>query len=129
MAFVNERDARHQRAVELLGEIRAGAYGAPLTSDYVFDEAVTLSWVRTRRSEVVLRVGHLVLPPRPAARFMDLLFVFPEGFKAAWSLLQEHGGEGLSFTDWTTVEMARGRNIDLVASFDGGLDGWVNRIE
>ncbi len=47
VAFVNEKDRNHSRAVELVDDLRRGTYGIPYTSDYVFDEAVTVALART----------------------------------------------------------------------------------
>lgn len=111
-----------------MDEVRRGGYGFPYTSDYVFDEAATLAWTRTRRLDAVLRLGRLVLPDEPEDRWLDLASVSASDFRGAWRLMREHGEAGLSFTDWTIVEMVRTRHIDHVASFDAGLDGWVSRI-
>lgn len=128
VAHSNERDSRHARAFALVDEIRRGSHGVPYTSDYIFDEATTLAWFRTRGMEAVLRVGLLVLPDEPKDRWLDLVSVSASDFKGAWRLMRDHGEEGLSFTDWTIVQLARTRDIDYVASFDTGLDGWISRI-
>ncbi len=129
VAYCNERDQRHARAVQLMDTIRVGEHGVPFTSDYVFDEAVTLAMVRTGREDVVRRVGDLLLSPSPEERFIDLLPTSEDIFRAAWGAMREHVGAGLSFTDWVTVHHVRRRDLDLVASFDGRLDAWVTRIE
>lgn len=128
VAYCNQRDQRHERAAEILGEIRTGKYGVPFTSDYVFDEAVTLALARTGRREIVLQVGDLILPTSPEERFVELIHTSEEDFVEAWDAMRGHVEAGLSFTDWVTVKLVRRRGIDLVVSFDKRLDGWVQRI-
>lgn len=129
VAYSNQRDQRHDRASALLDEIRTGEYGVPFTSDYIFDEAVTLALMRTGRDDVVLGVGDLILPSSREERFLELIHTSEEEFVEAWSAMRRHVSAGLSFTDWVTVQHVRRREIDRVASFDRRLDAWVPRIE
>lgn len=129
VAFSNQRDQRHERASELLEEIRTGRYGVPFTSDYVFDEAVTLALMRTGRGELAVGVGELILPASREERFLELIHTSREDFVEAWSAMRGHVNAGLSFTDWVTVQHVRRQEIDRVASFDRRLDAWVPRIE
>ncbi|MFQ5908554.1 MAG: type II toxin-antitoxin system VapC family toxin [Thermoplasmata archaeon] len=129
VAYSNQRDQRHDRASALLDEIRTGEYGVPFTSDYIFDEAVTLALMRTGRDDVVLGVGDLILPSSREERFLELIHTSEEDFVEAWSAMRRHVSAGLSFTDWVTVQHVRRREIDRVASFDRRLDAWVPRIE
>jgi predicted nucleic acid-binding protein len=129
VAYCNQRDQRHARASELLDEVRTGEHGVPFTSDYVFDEAVTLAMARTGLGEVILKVGDLILPREPEERFMELLHTTEEVFRHAWETMRDHADAGLSFTDWVTVQLVRRRGIDVVASFDRRLDAWVRRIQ
>jgi len=128
VAFYNERDARHQRAVELVAELKEGTHGDVFTSDYVFDESISLAQARTGRVDVVLAVGGSVFPDSPEDRWVLLLHVSVDEFFRSWESLKRHADARLSFTDWTIVEMVRGRGIDEVVSFDSGLDAWVTRI-
>ena len=129
VAYSNRRDQRHEGAATLLEGIRTGQYGIPFTSDYVFDEAVTLALMRTGRGDVALGVGDLILPASPEERFLELIHTSEEDFREAWSEMRRHVSAGLSFTDWVTVLHVRRREIDRVASFDRRLDAWVPRIE
>jgi len=124
----NLSDEKHARAMELLEEFRTGKHGAVLTSEFVFDEAVSLALHRTRREDVARRVGELVLPDSREELWIDLIRLTEQEFRGAWELFRRHGKAGLSFTDWTIVEMVRSRGIEQVASFDSGLDAWVTRL-
>ena len=41
VAFANEADEFHKRAVEIVREIDSGKYGTPVLTDYIFDETIT----------------------------------------------------------------------------------------
>jgi len=48
VAFYNEADENHSKAKKIITDIAEGKYGKALTSDYVFDEAVTVILARTK---------------------------------------------------------------------------------
>ena len=127
VAAHNVRDANHARALEILGEVRAGTHGTAYSSDFVLDEAVTLALVRTRSRETALDVGRFFLPDRPEEAFVVLIHVDEATVRRAWDSFRRRE-TSLSFTDWTIVETAKALRIDRVASFDADLDPWVVRI-
>jgi uncharacterized protein len=91
LADAQERDHEPVRAA------LAGYQGRLVTSDYVFDETVTLvrrrrGWERARRLGAELRAG------RAAA----LVHVTPADLDAAWSLFERRPDQRLSFTDCTS---------------------------
>lgn len=127
VAFENRRDAHHATAKEILGGAAAGDLGAVYTSDYVFDEAVTLALARTRRAETATRVGELILGTGPLGRVMGLAYVTPRLFLRAWARFGRLAPRGLSFTDCTSLEIIQSLGISEVASFDEDFDGLVPR--
>lgn len=127
VAAHNVRDVNHDRALEILQEVRDGRHGTAYSSDFVLDEAVTLALVRTRSRRTAIEVGRFFLPPRPEDGFVVLLHVDEGAVRRAWDSFQQRETR-LSFTDWTIVELVRALRIDRVASFDAALDPWVPRI-
>lgn len=125
VAARNKRDVNHRRAVELLKAVLEGEYGQAYTSDYVFDEAVTVALRRTRRMDVAIMTGRLILASHP--RIM-LLNVDYELFNMAWEKFQRLAGRGLSFTDCTTLAIMERYGIEYIMSFDHHFDGLVKRI-
>lgn len=123
----NPRDANHAAASRLLAAIGAGQLGDAVTSDYVFDEAVTLTYARTQRAEIALRVGELILGTGSAGRIMGIAYVSPQVFLRAWARFQRLAERGLSFTDYTSLELVDGLRLDEIASFDHGFDGLAPR--
>jgi len=127
VAFHNTRDANHARARELIGALVEGGFGTAYTSDYVFDEAVTVALVRTGSSENALAVGRMILGA-VTAPFLVILRAGDDAFREAWRLFAQYAGRGLSFTDCTSITFMRTRGIESIVSFDADFDGIVPRI-
>lgn len=127
VAFHNTRDVNHARARELVEALVEGGFGTAYTSDYVFDEAVTVALVRTGSPENALAVGRMILGA-VTAPFLVILRVGDDAFREAWSLFARHAGRGLSFTDCTSIALMRTRGIESMVSFDADFDGIVPRI-
>ncbi len=130
VGFVNKKDRDHSRAVELVDELRKGSYGIPYTSDYVFDEAVTVSLVRTRRVGPGVNAGRLILGSKefgvpPVTR---LVRVDEQIFNEAWRNFCGGKKPRLSFTDYTSLGLARSYAGGMIMSFDDGFDGLLTRI-
>jgi len=126
VAYINKRDSNHDRAVHLLEDIMRGKYGKAYTSDYIFDEAVTFSLLKTKDVRKALDVGRLILGDEELPRFTDILFVDRNIFNKAWEIFLKHGR--LSFTDCTSVALMDEYEIKYIASFDSGFDGVVTRL-
>ena len=127
VAFHNTRDANHTRALELIRSIADGELGTAYTSDDIFDEAVTVALIRTRRPEIALSVGRMILGELTAP-FLAILRVGVEVFKDAWRLFPQYAGRRLSFTDCTSITLMRTSGIESIVSFDADFDGIVPRI-
>ncbi len=127
VAFHNTRDANHTRALELIRTLVEGEFGNAYTSDYIFDEAVTVALVRTGRPENAMAVGRMILG-EITAPFLAILRVGDKAFQEAWRLFSQHADRGLSFTDCTSIALLRTRGIESIVSFDADFDGIVPRI-
>ena len=130
IAFMNRRDMDHERAKELVNSVRRGSFGLPYTSDYVFDEAVTTTFVRTRRIDLGIRVGKMILgsPEDSIPKISQLLSVDEPAFKRSWLRFSSGSHSSLSFTDHTIITHMETLRIDSILSFDTGFDGIVPRI-
>lgn len=127
VAFHNTRDINHTRAVELMKSLAEGEFGAAYTSDYVFDEAVTVALVRTGRPESAIAIGRMILG-ETTEPFLTLLRVGETEFREAWRLFSQHSDRGLSFTDCTTITLTKSRGLDRIISFDSDFNGVKTRI-
>ena len=122
VAAANPQDRNADRAVGILTEVAEGVHGAAFVTDYVVDEALTLAWVRTRRSDIVLHLADWLLARDEARRPGRLLFVGESSFDDAARLHGRHHAR-LSFTDCTSLAVMAEHRIEKIATFERGFDG------
>ena len=122
LAFTDDRDSA--RATALFEEIAEGRHGAGFVTDFVVNEALTLAWVRSRRSRVVSDLAGLLLAPDPADRPGRLLFVGERAFHEAARLHRRHHAT-LSFTDCTHLAVMAERGLTKIATFESGFEGFA----
>lgn len=121
--------ARHEDAVSAFDELLDGAYGQPYTNDYVLDETVTLTRVRTGSFDAADTVARRILGEEPFPHVFDLIHVESDDVRASLETFRRYDDHDLSFTDATIVSLCESRGIDAVLSFDTDFDGLVERIE
>jgi predicted nucleic acid-binding protein len=85
IAYGNTRDRDHEKAVNLAEGIRNDEFGRIYTSDYVVDEALTTTLVRTRRMDKAADLGKIVLgyEEEEILPFARILHVEKEEFQRA----------------------------------------------
>ena len=124
VAARNSRDINHKKAKSLLRKALLGEWGEVFTSSYIFDEAVTLALVRTKRPEIAVDIGNFIL----SSTTIRMLFVDKETFRLAWKIFRNYADRRLSFTDATSIALMRLHKIGYIMSFDRHFDGIVSRI-
>ncbi|MCD6485430.1 MAG: type II toxin-antitoxin system VapC family toxin [Candidatus Odinarchaeota archaeon] len=124
VALRNEDDIHHKRAKELMRKMLLGEFGTIYTSNFVFDEAVTVALVRTKNIELAEDIGRYIL----STNRIKFVFIDETLFNDAWMLFKKLSKKRLSFTDCTNIAVIRSRSISWIASFDAHFDGLVNRI-
>lgn len=126
-ALQNTRAQNHDEAERALTAVNSGRYGRPYTSDYVYDEAVTL--VRSHRGYREAKVvGDRILGEGEFPAAYDLLAVTEDDFESALGVFDTYHDHSLSFTDATTIALMEARRIDALLSFDTDFDGIVERL-
>lgn len=115
IALANPRDKHHKRSVSLAEEIAHQDYGKKITSDYVFDEAVTVAQ-RKASHDQALEIGNLILNSE-----VVLVRIDSHLFDAAWKLFNFQKKD-LSFTDCTNIVMMNSFGIKNIATFDKGFE-------
>ena len=120
--------SRHEIGVAALnGVLRAAEYGRVMTSDYVYDEVVTLTQRRTGSVADGIEVGRRIRGESyPDA--IELLYSSRGLFEDAVDVYERYADQELSFTDAMTVAMVEHHDIDAVLSFDDDFDGVVDRL-
>ena len=71
-ALLSKKDKNHKRAREILKEVAEGLYGRICTSNFVFDESMTLINVRTNgnRKDLLEKMSSLFLGTEPIAEMV-----------------------------------------------------------
>lgn len=120
---------RHEIATQALTRVLGSkAYGHALTSDYIYDETVTLTYRRTGRMSAAIEVGRRIRGEGyPDA--IELLHSSPRLFDDAVTTYQQYTEHGFSFTDAMTVAIVEYHGIDSVLSFDDDFDGVIDRLD
>ncbi len=124
VAARNKNDVNYTRAKELFKSVLKGDFGRIFTSDYIIDEAVTLALVRTRNHQIAVNTGKFILEsPR-----IEKLTVSPDECNESWKTFLKLGKKFLSFTDCTSLVLAKNHGITRVMSFDSHFDGLAERV-
>ena len=130
IAYINKRDENHNPSSRIIGDSMENKYGAVFTSDMVFDETVTFILYKTGDINKAISIRDLILgnEEKDIPRFINLFFVDGELLEKGWDAFVKYADKRLSFTDCSTIELMRNKNIKYLASFDGGFDGIVTRV-
>ena len=120
---------RHAVARDALETVYDGELGLPYVSDFIYDEAVTLTLTRGRSHDAATRLGDRLRGIDPHPSVYELLRVSAAVFADAVEVFERFDDQQLSFTDATTVSLVERHDIDAVLSFDDDFDGIVDRIE
>ncbi len=124
LALYNVDDHYHERSKQLIKNALKGNFGTMFTSDYIIDEAITATFVRTRKHAIAIELGKYIIE---SARMIKLV-VDQETFHASWKKFQTLDDKGLSFTDCTSLALTEKHGIKQIMSFDCGFEGLIQRI-
>lgn len=120
---------RHQEARSALTTVLTDAqYGRTMTSDYVYDETVTLTLKRTGRTQRAISIGKK-LRSTDGSNAVSMIHVTEPLFDAAVNTFERYDDQRLSFTDAVTVAIVDTPRADRVLSFDDNFDGIVPRLD
>jgi len=120
---------RHDAAKTALDAVYEGEFGHPYISDYVFDEAVTLTRTRTGSHTAAARLGDRLRGREQYPHVYELLHVSAAVFTKAITVFDRYDDQALSFTDATTAALIDRHDLDGVLSFDDDFDGVVHRFD
>ena len=120
---------RHGAARAAFDALLDGEFGQPYTSDYVLDETVTLTRMRTGSFDAADTVARRILGEGATPEVFEVLDVSPELRAEALETFRRYEDHDLSFTDAATIAVCEARGIGTVLSFDDDFDGLVDRTE
>ena len=112
VAFANTRDPDHRAVVRALRKFE----GRLVTSNFVFDEVVTLSLARFGHA-IAAKIGNVLLD----ADVADLVRVTADDERTAWRLFLDRADKTYSFTDCTSFTMMRRLGLTTAATLDDGF--------
>ena len=120
---------RHDEAVSALNPVYDGELGQPFVSDYIYDEAVTLTLKRTDSFDAAASMGERIRGVGQFPTIYELVHVTTAVFDETVSIFERYDDQGLSFTDTSSIALVERRGLDSVLSFDDDFDGLVDRID
>lgn len=111
IAYANVRDDKHKKAVEIMEQIMRLDYGIPVTSDYIFNETVTVAMARTNDKQIGIKLGQKIVSSIRMIKVNGIIF------SRAWKLFQAQDS-ALSFTDCTNIAFLEILKDNKIATFD-----------
>lgn len=114
IAYYNDRDGHHKRAVELIKKAVKGEYGKIYISDYVFDKLLTVVLVRTKNHKKAVEIGEVIL-----GSGIEILRVDEKAFLDAFDIFKKLK---MGFTDCTILSLAKLYGIDKIMTFDKAFE-------
>jgi predicted nucleic acid-binding protein len=123
LAYRNKKDKYHETAFKLFKEALKGKYGQIYTSDYIYDEALTLALIRTNNLAVAMDIAEVIRSPR-----IKMVFIDTELLEKSTKTFKQYSDRNLSFTDAVTIEIMKELNIEKYFGFDSHFDGIVQQV-
>ena len=117
-------DEHHNEAIKLLEQALGGDFGTVFTSDYIFDETVTLVMVKSKDVSVAICIGEAIL----ASDRIKVLPVKSDIFDEAWQIFGQYGDKHFTFTDCTSIALIKKYKIDSVLSLDAEFNGVLEGV-
>ena len=121
--------ARHNVATEALDVVYDGELGQPYISDYLYDEAVTLTLKRGQSFTPAKELGDKLRGADPYPQAYEMLRVSAAVFADAVDIFEQYDDQALSFTDATSIALYQRHGVDSIMSFDDDFDGIVDRVD
>ncbi|MDI6826532.1 MAG: PIN domain-containing protein [Candidatus Aenigmarchaeota archaeon] len=112
VSFYNVRDENHSKARNLMPDIIKGKFGFLHISDYIFDETITVIFIRLKNLTKTVNIGRYL---RGSTKLLE---VTSSNFEEAWTIFKKQKETDFSFTDCTTISLMKRMGIKNIATFD-----------
>ncbi len=123
LAYRNKKDRYHEIALKIFRDALKGKYGQIYTSDYIYDEALTLALARTNNIDVALDIADVILSPR-----IKMVFVDAGLLERSTRTFRKYSGMNLSFSDAVSIEIMNELEIEKYFGFDAHFNGIVEQV-
>ncbi len=127
VAFINAKDKNNNKAKIIMKELIDGVHGHRVTLDYVLDEAITITWVRTKNKQQVENIYELI---NGNNSIFDLRLIDMDLINDSWINYIKYFSpkKPISFTDSMLISYAKKYGISKIVSFDDEFDGILDRV-
>ncbi|KKM11023.1 hypothetical protein SY88_10615 [Clostridiales bacterium PH28_bin88] len=112
-ALKNLNDPNHKNTASFFQNLKGQVLC--YTSDYVVDEAITLTRTRLKNHHVASALAQELLSEKAA----KIIFVAPDYLARALEIFQKYHDQDFSFTDCTSFAIMEHLNIQEALAFDG----------
>ena len=112
VAYIVDSDTNHEKSIEIIKNITDGKFGRMHISDYVFDETITTTFIRSKSLDKAIYVGEYL------KMSTVILKVDDSDFEDAWELFKNQKSTKLSFTDCSIIKLMERYGINNLATFD-----------
>lgn len=112
VAYFNRRDQNHKNARNIINDIVSKKFGSIYLTDYIFNETVTVSLIKTKDLNKTTSIGDYLL------KSLEMIWIDENLFSEGWKIFCNQRGTRLGFTDCTTIAAMRYNDIDIIATFD-----------
>ncbi len=123
LAYRNKKDKYHETALKLFRDALKGKYGQIYTSDYIYDEALTLALARTNNLDAAMDIAEVIRSPRIKMVFVDVGLL-----EKSTKTFKQYSGRNLSFTDAVSIEIMNEFDIENYLGFDAHFNGIAGQI-
>ena len=104
-------DEHHQKSMNYLTAL-IDRNEEVVTSDYIFDEVVTVLFLKTKNLNIAAETGKILKSAAVILKINDVVF------EKAWEIFSAQKNTRLSFTDCSTIALMREEGIKKLATFD-----------
>ena len=123
LAYRNKKDKYHEVADRLFREALKGKFGQLYTSDYIYDESLTLAINRTKNKSVAMDLSLVILSPR-----IKMIFVDAGLLERSTGTFKKYFRRNLDFTDAVSIEIMSEFGITKYFGFDAHFEGIADKI-
>ena len=115
VAYFNEGDDFHLRALKIIKDIDNEKYGVKVINDYIFSEFATVMMLKTKNMKTVKQYGEKLLSA------ITLLKTDENTFNESWRMFKSQPKPALSFADCSAIATCKINGINYLATFDARL--------
>ncbi|MEK6909426.1 MAG: PIN domain-containing protein [Nanoarchaeota archaeon] len=112
ISYYNSLDKHTNKAQKIMDKLITGKYGDPCISDYIFDEVVTVLFIRSKDKSVAITLGEIL------KNSLEIISINQELFDKAWNIFKNQKNTSFSFTDCTNLAVMQEYGLSHIVTFD-----------